>query len=492
MIDTKKLRQKILDLAIRGKLVPQDPNDEPASVLLERIRAEKERLIAEGKIKRPKKSKASSAASHYQNFEPPFPIPDSWEWVRLEDIAKIGTGATPSKSNREYYGGNINWVSSSVTSFPYVDEPTDLITELALKETNCEIYPTGTLLMAMYGEGKTRGQLTELRIEAASNQACAAIIPYISETKNFVRLYLLANYYQLRRLAEGGNQPNLNLGKISSLFIPLPPIQEQRRVVEQYGFILESIELLEASKALLEERINMAKSKILDLAMQGKLVPQNPTEEPAADMLRRINPKAKIITDNPHYPQLPSGWCIAVIRDVFEINPKNMADGEMEAGFVPMASICDGFNNSFVYTPRKWDEIKNGFTHFANGDIAVAKISPCLENRKSMILKNLPNGIGSGTTELLVFRSKVIYPEYGLLFFKSDNFIKQCIGTFNGVVGQQRVGKNIVEGIPFPIPPYEAQIRIVNGVNRLFEALDQIRSNLAHYKFYQGHHETSV
>lgn len=430
--------------------------------------------------------------SHYQNFEPPFPIPDSWEWVRLEDIAKIGTGATPSKSNREYYSGNINWVSSSVTSFPYVDEPTDLITELALKETNCEIYPTGTLLMAMYGEGKTRGQLTELRIEAASNQACAAIIPYISETKNFVRLYLLANYYQLRRLAEGGNQPNLNLGKISSLFIPLPPIQEQRRVVEQYGFILESIELLEASKALLEERINMAKSKILDLAMQGKLVPQNPTDEPAAEMLRRINPKAKIITDNPHYPQLPSGWCIAVIRDVFEINPKNMADGEMEAGFVPMASICDGFNNSFVYTPRKWDEIKNGFTHFANGDIAVAKISPCLENRKSMILKNLPNGIGSGTTELLVFRSKVIYPEYGLLFFKSDNFIKQCIGTFNGVVGQQRVGKNIVEGIPFPIPPYEAQIRIVNGVNRLFEALDQIRSNLAHYKFYQGHHETSV
>lgn len=98
----------------------------------------------------------------------------------------------------EYYGGNINWVSSSVTSFPYVDEPTDLITELALKETNCEIYPTGTLLMAKYGEGKTRGQVTELRIEAASNQACAAIIPYISTTKNFVKLYLLANYYQFR------------------------------------------------------------------------------------------------------------------------------------------------------------------------------------------------------------------------------------------------------------------------------------------------------
>lgn len=176
---------------------------------------------------------------------------------------------------------------------------------------------------------------------------------------------------------------------------------------------------------------------------------------------------------------MPSEWCIAAIRDVFEINPKNVADRDTEAGFVPMASICEGFNNSFAYTLRKWDEIKTGFTHFANGDIAVAKISPCLENRKSMILKNLPNGIGSGTTELLVFRSKVIYPEYGLLFFKSDNFIKQCVGTFNGVVGQQRVGKSIVEEIPLPVPPYETQIKLVNEVNRLFDRLDEISSNLA-------------
>lgn len=169
---------------------------------------------------------------------------------------------------------------------------------------------------------------------------------------------------------------------------------------------------------------------------------------------------------------------MAAIRDVFEINPKNKVTEDIEAGFVPMASICDGFNNSFVYTPSKWNEIKNGFTHFADGDIAVAKISPCLENRKSMILRDLPNGIGSGTTELLVFRSNAVYPEYGLLFFKSDKFIKQCVGTFNGVVGQQRIGKNIVEEIPIPLPPYKTQIRIVNEVNKLFENLDRISSNL--------------
>ena len=175
---------------------------------------------------------------------------------------------------------------------------------------------------------------------------------------------------------------------------------------------------------------------------------------------------------------MPSEWCIAAIRDVFDINPKNEADGDTEAGFVPMASICEGFNNSFVYTQRKWDEIKTGFTHFANGDIAVAKISPCLENRKSMILKSLPNGIGSGTTELLVFRSKVVYPEYGLLFFKSDYFIKQCVGTFNGVVGQQRVGKSIVEEILIPIPPLNMQRDLVRQINELFDNLDNILVNL--------------
>ena len=298
--------------------------------------------------------------------------------------------------------------------------------------------------------------------------------------KNFLYLLLSSGYAfnQFRDQASGSAVSNLNSDKVADSLFPLPPIKAQERIVEEYEKLSIIIKELDSNKDNLKSVLHLAKSKILELAMQGKLVPQDPTDEPAIDMLLRINPKANIITDNPHYPQLPSGWCIAAIRDAFEINPKNIADGNTEAGFVPMASICDGFNNSFVYTPRKWDEIKNGFTHFANGDIAVAKISPCLENRKSMILRNLPNGIGSGTTELLVFRSTMIYPEYGLLFFKSDDFIKQCVGTFNGVVGQQRVSKNIVEEIPIPIPPYRVQMKIANEIKRLFDTLDQIYSNL--------------
>ncbi len=475
MIDTKKLRQKILDLAIRGKLVPQDPNDEPASVLLERIRAEKERLIAEGKIKRPKKSKASSAAFHYQNFEPPFPIPDSWEWVRLEDIAKIGTGATPSKSNREYYGGNINWVSSSVTSFPYVDEPTDLITELALKETNCEIYPTGTLLMAMYGEGKTRGQLTELRIEAASNQACAAIIPYISETKNFVRLYLLANYYQLRRLAEGGNQPNLNLGKISSLFIPLPPIQEQRRVVEQYGFILESIELLEASKALLEERINMAKSKILDLAMQGKLVPQNPADESASDMLRRINPKAKIITDNPHLRNIPKNWCITDLKSV----------GKWQAGATPSKMNSDFYGigypwlntgdltDDYIYTiPKQITELALKETSVKlnpKGSVLIAMYGATIGKLGILTFPATTNQACCACAECYINNKFLFY----FLKYYRPQFLKMGGGGAQSNISKEKIKKTILL-----LPPNNEQKRIVNKIEELYSIFDDIEASL--------------
>ena len=151
---------------------------------------------------------------------------------------------------------------------------------------------------------------------------------------------------------------------------------------------------------------------------------------------------------------------------------------DIETGFVPMTNISDGFSNNFTFETRKWATIKSGFTHFANGDIAVAKISPCLENRKSMVLSNLPNGVGAGTTELFVFRPLCVIQQYGLYFFKTYFFINQCIGTFNGVVGQQRVGKNIVEEISFPLPPIKEQHRIVAKIGEIFAQLDAIEASL--------------
>lgn len=171
---------------------------------------------------------------------------------------------------------------------------------------------------------------------------------------------------------------------------------------------------------------------------------------------------------------MPEGWAHATVNDLFTINPKNSAEDLTMAAFVPMASVSDGFTDCFEYEKRCWKDIKSGFTHFADGDVAVAKISPCLENRKSFIARDLPNGIGSGTTELFVFRSGHILPDYTLLFFKSEYFISACIGTFNGVVGQQRVARSIIEEMVFPIPPIPEQKRIVETVKELFGQIDEI------------------
>ncbi len=176
---------------------------------------------------------------------------------------------------------------------------------------------------------------------------------------------------------------------------------------------------------------------------------------------------------------MPKTWSNPKIKEVFTINPKNKVLDNINVGFVPMVYIDDGYSGTFKYEKRKWNDIKAGFTHFADGDIAVAKISPCLENRKSMILKNLPNGIGAGTTELYIFRCLNVNPKYALYFFKSDSFIQQCIGTFNGVVGQQRVARRIIEEIRFPLPPLSEQLRIVTKIEELFSILNIIATELA-------------
>ena len=396
---------------------------------------------------------------------------------RLEDIAIIGTGATPDTRIDAYYNGNIPWVNSSSTKGEYIDIPSSYISEKAIAETNCQIYPSGSLVMAMYGEGKTRGQVSELRIDSATNQACAAIVLFDNQMKGFIKAFLKSKYYHIRTLAEGGNQPNLNLSKISQYIIPVPPIEEQKRIVailEEWNRIIDH---LEESKNDLQTIINTLRTKILNLAIHGKLVPQDPSDEPAIKLLKRINPKYEPC-DNAQYPSLPSNWLTCNVKDVFQINPKTNASDDLDAGFVPMSSICDQYNNAFSFETRPWGDIKRGYTHFQDGDIAVAKISPCLENRKSVVFQNLPNGIGAGTTELNVFRSDILYPLFGLFFFKSQHFISNCVGTFNGVVGQQRVATRIVEEIEFFLPPYQEQIRIVSKIKELFAVLEKIQESI--------------
>ena len=405
----------------------------------------------------------------------PFELPKGWVWTTLGEIGSWQSGATPSRMNKDYYGGNIPWLKTGDLNDGTIIYIPEYITQRALEETSVRLNPKGSVLIAMYGA--TIGKIGILSFPATTNQACCACYEY-SINQMFLFYFLLANRENFIAMGGGGAQPNISKEKIISTNMPLPPLKEQERIVAEIERWLSFVDIVEKEKSDLQSTICLSKSKILDLAIHGKLVPQDPNDEPASELLKRINPKAEIITDNGHYQKLPEGWCLTKVKDAFIINPKNKENDDIEAGFVPMANISDGFSNHFSFETKKWETIKSGFTHFSDGDIAVAKISPCLENRKSMVLSNLPNGIGAGTTELHVFRPLCVTQLYGLYFFKSNYFINKCIGTFNGVVGQQRVGKNIVECIDFPLPPLAEQQRIVAKIEEIFQQLDMIETAL--------------
>ncbi len=232
------MKKSILQEAVQGKLVPQDPNDEPASVLLKKIAEEKKRLIKEGKIKTQK------PLPEITEDEIPFDIPESWEWVRIGEIFKVGTGMTPLKGNSLFYdGGTIPWITSSLTSERYIKQANSFVTQYAVENTTLTVYPAHSLIIAMYGQGKTRGQVSELLINATTNQACAVLEYYIyyPELIEYTYYYFMFNYDVLRKKAEGTSQPNLNLKKIVETIIPIPPLNEQRRIIAKTKEIINGI-----------------------------------------------------------------------------------------------------------------------------------------------------------------------------------------------------------------------------------------------------------
>ncbi len=254
--------------------------------------------------------------------------------------------------------------------------------------------------------------------------------------------------------------------------------------------------------------------KILDLAFKGQLVEQDIANEHADVLLKQIrvekirllqegevrrdkygstifagddgliyeksaDDSVSCIDDLIPY-DLPEGWSWTRIGSVFIVNPRNDAKDDTIASFVPMPLIDDSYSNHFTYQERPWGEIRSGFTHFAEGDIGLAKITPCLENRKSVIFTNLVNGIGAGTTELHIFRpilEDLILPEYLLWFFKTERFINDCIGAFSGAVGQQRVGKDFVASYFLPVPPVAEQKKIIMAIELAFEQITSVESD---------------
>ncbi len=466
-MNTKALRQKILDLAIHGKLVPQDPNDEPASVLLERIRAEKERLIKEGKIKKPKKTKAACDKPHY-----PFELPKGWEWTTLGEIGSWQSGATPSRMNKDYYGGNIPWLKTGDLNDGTITYIPEYITQRALEETSVRLNPKGSVLIAMYGA--TIGKIGILSFPATTNQACCACYEY-SINQMFLFYFLLANRENFIAMGGGGAQPNISKEKIISTNMPLPPLKEQERIVAEIERWLSFVDIVEKEKSDLQSTICLAKSKILDLAIHGKLVPQDPNDEPASELLKRINPKAEITCDNPQYGKLPKGWCETYLGELFNHNTgKALNSSNTEGTMRDYLTTSNVYWNTFDFSVvkkmlfkdnelEKCSVTKGDLLVCEGGDIGRAAIwnlnyDICIQNHIHRLRPKV--------------NLCVPFYYYTLYYLKVKNMIG---GKGIGLLG---LSSNALHKIHCPLPPLSEQHRIVTKIEELFAQLDKIESSL--------------
>ena len=433
-MDTKKLRQKILDLAIHGKLVPQDPNDEPASVLLERIKAEKERLIKEGKIKRSKKSAKTSDMPHYGNV--PFEVPEGWVWCRLGDVISIKSGdSIRVRDNRqgEYpiYGGNgINGYYS-----------------------DCNVEPD-TIVIGRVGFYCGSVHQTISKAWVTDN----AFIVSCESVFNSKYLCHLLEWLQLSKTSNSTAQPVISGKGIYPLLIPLPPLYEQERIVSEVKRCFTLIAQIEQGKSDLQTIIKQAKSKILDLATHGKLVPQDPNDESAIELLKRINPDFTPC-DNGHYAQLPQSWSLAPMQTLC-----SLVDGEKQNGIERT-----NLDVKYLRGEREAKTLTSGKYVAAN----------------SLLI--LVDGENSGE----VFRTPIegyqgsTFKQLSINDNMNTDYVLQVIHLHRKTLRENKVGsaiphlnKKIFRAIEVPIPPYREQQRIVDAINIAFRHLDTIMESL--------------
>ena len=329
------------------------------------------------------------------------------------------------------------------------------------------------------------------------------------ETKFFYYIFLL--YKGLGYIGgKGIGIQGLSSGALHNILVPVPSVSEQFRITAYFEQIEPIIDKYNATQIALNSLntdiyVQLRKS-ILQEAIQGKLVAQNPEEEPASILLQRIqNEKLRLVKegklkkkdvvdsiifkgdDNKYFEkkgkdvvcidneipfEIPASWEWVRLADVVMVNPKNAAPDNSDVAFIPMELIDATYLSSYSFLKRKWRDIKTGFTHFADGDVAFAKITPCFQNRKSMILKDLPNGLGAGTTELKVLRPyrNTISAEYLLFFLESPYFVEEA--TFKGTANQQRITSGYMETKLFPLPPIKEQVRIAQKIKEAYTQID--------------------
>ena len=269
---------------------------------------------------------------------------------------------------------------------------------------------------------------------------------------------------------------------------------EEMRAVPQsrvmsIDFLFDDFDLLIQSP----ESVHRLRRFILDLAVRGKLVPQDANDEPASELVKRIaaerarlvkagdNRKPKpipaLIEKDTPFP-LPANWKWSQIAEIGVMSPRNDTTDDTPASFIPMPMIATDYGVASDHEVRRWGDIKKGYTHFAEGDVGLAKITPCFQNGKSTVFRNLTGGLGSGTTELHIVRPLLVNPNFIVLFLKCPYFIETGIPKMTGTAGQKRVPREYFAHSPFPLPPLAEQHCIVAKVDELMALCDQLKASL--------------
>ena len=437
--------------------MPQDPNDEPASVLLERIKTEKERLIKEGKIKRSKKS-GSSDTLHYENV--PFEVPSSWVWCRLEDITVLiedcphttakdeGKGyplvRTPNIGEGQLLLDGVHRVSKevydkrNVRAVPQVD---DII---YAREA-----PAGNVAVIRENEQVCLGQRTVL-IRPMNTLIDSVWLTYAMLTP-YSRNHLISK-------ATGSTVTHVNMASIRPFDLPLPPLSEQHRIVAEIKRWFALIDQIEQGKADLQTIIKQTKSKILDLAIHGKLVPQDPNDEPAIELLKRINPDFTPC-DNEHYQNLPKGWCIVLMQMLC-----SLTDGEKQSGIERInldVKYLRGERDAKMLSTGKYIT-ENSLLILVDGE------------NSGEVFQTPTEGYQGSTFKQLSINNNM-----------NTDYMLQVINLHRKTLRENKVGsaiphlnKKLFRAIEVPMPPYDEQHRIINVINVAYKHLDAIMENL--------------
>lgn len=467
-MNAQQLRNSILQEAIEGRLVPQDPNDEPASILLDRIRKEKERLVKEGKLK-----KSVLKEIPFSEDEEPFDIPDSWEWCKLGWIGDWGAGATPAKGNPDFYNnGTIPWLRTGELNNGFVYDSEIKVTPKALEKCSLRMCEIGDVLIAMYGA--TIGKVAIAGIQLTTNQACCACTPYGIYNK-FLLYYLMASKKTFTEMGEGGAQPNISREKIVAFPFALPPLAEQHRIVAKIEELLPKVE--EYGKAqdelnkLNEELPERLKKSILQEAIEGRLVPQDPNDEPASVLLDKIRKekeqlvkegklKKKDLIETPvteeEIPfEIPESWEKVKLSFV-----TSLTEGEKKEGnYVCLDAKC-------LRGKSTGDILSKGKFVYKNDNIIL------VDGENSGEVFTVPCDGYMGSTFKQLWVSDAMCLKYVLYFIKT---YKDKLRNSKKGAAIPHLNKDIFNNLVIGIPPLSEQHHIVEKLEQLLGETDKLK-----------------